>query len=377
MFLAQGDGSISIVDEKDPGSRPVSPFCFIDDEYVDVPGGVVSVSDVLIAVFRFVIDQVTGRAAEVAVLSCPTQWGSRRQDVLRTACSRIVADTVIVPVAVAAAEIATRTAAPATPTQWVVLECGANSTTASYVVAGPDGHRVLESEHDPALDGAENLLDWAAQSVELGVRVRRDRGLGGVLVTGVGAASAHEAMRNAVIGSMAPNVHYRALSDGDVARGLGYCLGESFEEPKSISVPQANWLEPTLQESRGRGRGTSWPAVATVAAVLTVALVAMVVFALGEGDPAAGPRSAPEPSAVPAVPSSAPSDASSEPSSAKASGRAGEFEVGAVRIILPEGWHERTQSPVESQRSRVELVPGGGEDRRIIITQSRVREGAG
>ncbi|AHK30037.1 hypothetical protein Pd630_LPD02814 [Rhodococcus opacus PD630] len=352
-------------------AHEMTPLCFVDDEFVDVDGGVLAVSDALATVFRSAIDDA-GEAAPIAtaVLSHPTEWGSARRNVLSDAGSRVAGDTVLVPVAVAAAE-----GAAVSGGRWVVLESRTVGATASYVVGEVGGYRVVECDHDPSLCPDEGIDEWATAIVELGARARGDRPVDGILLTGVGESQERTSMRDAVIAHASPNADVRIVTGEEIARALASSLVDATDEPAAMTVPQANWLEPALQGSERGARRSTRPTFFAVAAVLAVVVGAVLVFTLRE--PGTGTESvrALDASAAPAAPnltltrSVAPTTTTTTAAAA--------LEVGGIRVTLPSGWKERAPAASSSSGSRVELVPAGGADRRIIITQNAVREGAG
>ncbi|MFC9360066.1 type VII secretion-associated protein [Rhodococcus sp. NPDC057014] len=344
-----------------------TPLCFVDDEYVDVDGGLLAVSDALTAVFRSVIGGV-GEASPIAtaVLSHPTEWGSARRNVLAAAGSRIAADTVLVPVAVAAAE---GTASPGG--RWLVLEGRTTGATASYVVGEVGGYRVVACEHDPSLCADEGIDQWAAAIVELGARARGDRVVDGILLTGAGESQERAAMRDAVIAVASANT-VRIVTGEEIARALAAGVVDTDEAPTTMAVPQANWLEPALQGSDRGGRRNVRPTVLAVAAVLAVVFGAVLVFTVRDPGAGAGTVHALDASAAPADPATT-LTRSAAPTTTTDAG----LEVGSIRVTLPSGWRERAPAASNSSVPRLELVPAGGADRRIIITQNAVREGSG
>ncbi|CAG7607121.1 type VII secretion-associated protein [Rhodococcus opacus] len=352
-------------------AHEMTPLCFVDDEYVDVDGGVLAVSDALATMFRSVIDGA-GEAAPIAtaVMSHPTEWGSARRNALSDAGSRVAADTVLVPVAVAAAE-----GAAVSGGRWVVLESRTVGATASYVVGEVGGYRVVECEHDPSLCPDEGIEEWATAIVELGARARGDRPVDGILLTGGGESQERTTMRDAVIAHASPNADVRIVTGEEIARALASSLVDSSDELTTMAVPQANWLEPALQGSERGDRRSTRPTFFAVVAVLAVVVGAVLVFTLRE--PGTGTESvrALDASAAPAAPVTT-TTRSAVPATTTATAAA-DLEVGGIRVTLPSGWKERAPAASASAGSRVELVPAVGADRRIIITQNAVREDSG
>jgi type VII secretion-associated protein (TIGR03931 family) len=348
----------------------MTPLCFVDDEYVDVDGGVLAVSDALAGVFRSVIDGA-GEAVPIAtaVLSHPTEWGSARRNVLSAAGSRVAADTVLVPVGVAAAE-----GAAVSGGRWMVLESRTVGATASYVVGEVGGYRVVACEHDPSLCADDGIDEWATAIVELGARARGDHPVDGILLAAVGEAQERTAMRDAVVAHASPNADVRIVTGEEIARALASSVVEAADEPAAMTVPQANWLEPALQGSERGDRRSTRPTFFAVAAVLAVVVGAVLVFTLREPDTGTESVRALDPSAAPAAQTTTPRRTSAPTTTTAPAAR---LEVGGIRVTLPSGWKERTPAASSSSGARVELVPAGGADRRILIMQNAVREGAG
>ncbi|GCE42691.1 hypothetical protein Rhow_006820 [Rhodococcus wratislaviensis] len=346
-----------------------TPLCFVDDEYIDVDGGVLAVSDALTAVFRSVIGGV-GKASPVAtaVLSHPTEWGSARRDVLAAAGSRIAADTVLVPVAVAAAESAVSSGG-----RWLVLESRTMGATASYVVGEVGGYRVVACEHDPSLCADEGIDEWAAAIVELGARAFGDRPVDGLILTGVGDSQERASMRDAVTAVASPNTDVRIVTGEEIARALAAGVVDVDAAAPTMAVPQANWLEPALQGSDRGYRRNVRPTFLAVAAVLAVVVGTVLVFTLRDPDAGTETVRALDASAAPAAPTPT-LTRSAVPTTTTADA---DLEVGGIRVTLPRGWKERAPAASTSSVPRLELVPAGGADRRIIITQTAVREGSG
>lgn len=182
-------------------------------------------------------------------------------------------------------------------------------------------------------------------------------------------------MRDAVIAHASPNADVRIVTGEEIARALASSLVDSSDELTTMAVPQANWLEPALQGSERGGRRSTRPTFFAVVAVLAVVVGAVLVFTLRE--PGTGTESvrALDVSAAPAAPATT-LTRSAVPATTTATAAA-DLEVGGIRVTLPSGWKERAPAASASSGSRVELVPAGGADRRIIITQNAVREDSG
>ncbi|MBC2643385.1 MULTISPECIES: type VII secretion-associated protein [unclassified Rhodococcus (in: high G+C Gram-positive bacteria)] len=357
--------------------REMTPLYFVDDEYIDVDGGVLAVSDALTAVLRSAIG-VDGESAPIAtaVLSCPSEWGSARRSVLSDAGARVAAGVVLVPVAVAAAE------SIATPAgRWLVVESRTVGATASYVVGEVGGYRVAECEHDSSVCADEGIEKWGAAVAELVIRARGDRRVDGILLTGIDDSREVPSMRDAVAASVEPAADIRVVTGEEIARALASGLPEAVGAPPVMAVPQANWLEPALQRSEQDGRRHVRPTLFAVAAVLAVVVGAVLVFTLRGPDSGAESVRALDASAVP-VAAPTPTTTFGLPrtttTTTTATAAAGtDLEVGGLRVTLPGGWTQRVNGASAPSGARVELVPSGGADRRIIITQNAVREGAG
>ncbi|MEV0945859.1 type VII secretion-associated protein [Rhodococcus sp. NPDC049939] len=363
---AGSDGSVSAFAAAE-SDHEMTPLCFVDDEYVDVDGGVAQVSDALTAVLRFGIDAVgQPPPIETVVLSCPSEWGSAKRSAFSDVGARVAAGTAVVPVAVAAAE-----SASALGGRWVVIECRAVGVTASYVVGEPGGYRIVKCEHDPTLCAAEALDGQAEPIVELGKRTCGDRLVDGILVTGIFDPTSWETIRDAARAEFTSSVQVECIPGDAIARALESGIRDGMAGSPMMTVPQSNWLGPALQRSERSRRTRPWPIFAAVAAVSAVVLGAVV--AVAQSDRAIESVLALDANAVP--------ETSTANSSADAGGApvagATDLDLDGIRVTLPYGWSQREPSLPTEAGMRVELIPSTGPDRRIILMQNAVRDGAG
>ena len=279
----------------------------------------------------------------------PTEWGERRRAQLHTAARQVARHAVLVTTAVAAR----RTAPLGDGERYAVVEVDGAGVTATALTA-PDGE-VDRLARDPDLD--EVLLDSPT-----GAR-RLDELIGDVC------------------GSVDPDVVLVTGSPGEPP-GMPLCeriaerLGRGIRVipvaasemlaavPDPVPVPPGDaaaaprWLrtEPASRPVRRMRRGIA--VVAVVAAVTAVGLVwtaghradlhGEVVDDPALGDPAGATPGTRSP--TPRVPSV-------------------QHVLGPVRLELPEGWKVRDPAGVD----RAELVPVGGNDRRIVLVHSTLR----
>ncbi|AOW94378.1 type VII secretion-associated protein [Rhodococcus sp. WMMA185] len=367
---AQSDGTVSVFAAVE-SDHAMTPLCFVDDEYIDVDGGVVAVSDALAAVLSFGIDDVgESLPIETAVLSHPTEWGSARRDTLSRAGARVASTTVLVPVSVAVAQ-----SAAVSGGRWVVLECRAVGATASYVVGEAGEYRVQHCEHDSALCVEEAPVEQTREIVKLAKRACGDRPVDGVLVTGIRDPSSWESMRDAALAGFASNVQVRCIPEDAVARVLEAGMRDELARSPIMVVPQSNWLGPALRRSGRDRRRYPRSAFAAVVAVVAVVLGAVLAFAFvqtdrtGDSVRAADSRAASE---APTPPTTGAPSAATAPDAGR-----GDLHLDGVRVTLPDGWSERKSSSEASSGMRAELIPNGGADRRIIVTQNVVQRGTG
>ncbi|AWK73494.1 type VII secretion-associated protein [Rhodococcus oxybenzonivorans] len=366
------DGSL-ITSVRETSSTESSPLCSIDDEYIDVDGGIAPVPDVLAAVLRAAVETVAGGPSVGAVLTYPTEWGTARQQVLADAGSAIAADTVLVPVAVAVAEIAGVAERDST---WAVVECRATGTTSTYVAATSGDYRVVEVEHESSL--VVDDLDGQAEAItELAGRVCGGRELDGILLTDH-LDTRHDLapVRRAVVAAFGREVPVESVSGMDIVRALAMPRSDGVHEQSIVAIPQRNWLQPALQREQQERTRRSWPTLVAVAAALAVVTGAGVAFIQStlhsvSTSTVEGVVAESQSPSAPASSSAAPSR-STIPSTAAGTGR--EVSVGGVRLTAPDRWRERPQSATPF---RIELVPDGGADRRIIVTQNNLQGGAG
>lgn len=303
----------------------------------------------------------------------PTWWNERRRDLFVTAVRQVAADAIPVPIAVAA-RCAAGTAAHE---RCVVLEFAARGVTAVRVgSAGLDGSAVERVARDPDL--SVHSSDAAARLASLLMSVSDGPGPDAVLVTGgPGEPSGVEllALVDDLVGAGQQVVPVAASEMLVSLTGSGAVgpVPAPVISSAATSVPDEQTL-PWLREVRarpdpsraGHGRRNAM----FVAGVVIPALLAGAVFLWafsGAGREDAESSSRSEAGAAETVPvgDADPQDPDRAPSK--------QFGLGRVRLELPGDW--RIRDPETAHSGRVELVPAGGADRRIVVAYRVLADG--
>lgn len=291
-------------------------------------------------------------SVDVATLVYPTHWGSVRQAALASVGYTIAREVVTIPAAIAVAR-AIGTQSVARSQRYLVLECGPLSTTASYVAPDGDGFRIEACEHEPNVglaDMASNSV--AAQSIaQLVAAAAADRPVDGLLVAGELGADLHAMLTAAVHAQLGAPIEAQQVDGPAIARRMS--PEPALESPARVAVlrePAAAWLEPTTRVV-ARRRGRNWRGILAATATIAVVLVGggLVVRLTGSGNDSPAPVQAQ--ATVPVR------------------------QVGHVAIAVPAGWHERPGQ--NGAPARFEIAPDNGPSRRIIVTQTTLKTGAG
>ena len=328
------------IDDANQVSMP--PTWFIDSGYCAVGAKMISVVESMARVFwQAALEVGAGAPADLAVVTHPTHWGAERQNVVAAAGRQCANEVMTVPVATAAVRAHTYRSAPSPVVRrFVVLECGSIATTASCVDS--DG-RVLSCEVETDL-GLDDSVDNFGEFAQLGSRVAGTDEVDGVLVCGE-LADRKAALTDALTAVFGQSrVHVVAARE--IARSAARLPVASEPEPQQpnpLPAQRAQWLqEPTLAP-----RSHRWPVVAIV--LLVVALLgAGIVLAVRTID----------------------NGESTHP----AAGEAAPVVLGRASMTLPPGWHVKaTEESVPGYGNRLTLVPAGGADRRITVTQTALR----
>ncbi|WP_242496678.1 type VII secretion-associated protein [Rhodococcus sp. Q1] len=326
----------------------------------------------------------TAGAPDTAGPACaihPTWWNERRRDLLRTAVRQVAGDTILLPVAVAAA----RAADTAPHERCAVLEFAASGVTAVSVAGfAPDGPTVQRVARDPDL--SLYSPDAAARLESLLTSVCGGSGPEVVVVTGgPGEPSGVEPLALAVdlVGPGRRVVPVAAsemlvavtgspsapTTPGSGARGA----------PTRSTIDGPDRTLPWLNEVRARpdaGRPGRDGRVRTlfVAGAVVPALLAGAIFLwplLAGGDDA-DVRNLPEVVAAEEMPNTveSPSVVPTGDPGHRASTR---VDVGPLNLELPDGW--RIRDPETVSAGRAELIPLGGADRRILVVYRDLPDG--
>ncbi|UGQ42996.1 MULTISPECIES: type VII secretion-associated protein [Rhodococcus] len=321
------------------------------------PGRVPTDDDAPLATLLGYVAATAGAPAglDTVVVIHPTEWGERRREELHTAARQVARNAVLLTAAVAA-----RRAAPVGDGErCAVAEVdGAGVTMA--VLSAPDGGDVDRIARDPDLD--EGLLDSPAGAERLDRLMRNVCGSVDpdvVLVTGIPGEPPGIPLCERIAERLGRGIRVIPVAASEVLAAVP----EPPAVPSGDTEPLPQWLH-TVPASRSTRpvRRIRWAVVAVVA---VVAATAGWVWTAGQGAdlPAVGAE-------VPVAGDSADeSSATRQPMPRPPSVR---HELGPVRLELPGDW--RVRDPVPAGAERVELVPAGGRDRRIVLVHSLLRE---
>lgn len=301
----------------------------------------------------------------------PTAWNPRRRDLVRAAARQVAADAFLVPVAVAAGLVA----APDTHDRCVVVEFDESGVTATSLGATGPGRPVVDQvARDPGLDPhhpalavrLRTLLDAVLRGSEPDV----------VAVAGEPGEPSGVGLLALFDEPLGPHVRVVPVAAAEMLEALTSAPDEAAQAPPDAgSGAPGSTVLPWLQEVRTRppesGRSGWMPrAVAvTLVAAATAAVIGGAVYLTTGHGPAPGPTET-----VAADDPGDEDDTGDEDSSAiTGSVRSARFEIGPVHLELPDDWYVR--DPGASAPGRVELLPGGGTDRRILVVHSTLAEG--
>ncbi|NGP06099.1 type VII secretion-associated protein [Rhodococcus sp. 14C212] len=295
---------------------------------------------------------------DTVVVVHPTEWGERRREELHTAARQVARNAVLLTAAVAA-----RRAAPVGDGErCAVAEVdGAGVTMA--VLSAPDGGDVDRIARDPDLD--EGLLDSPAGAERLDRLMRNVCGSVDpdvVLVTGIPGEPPGMPLCERIAERLGRGIRVIPVAASEVLAAVP----DPRAVPPGDAEPLPQWLH-TMPASRPTRpvRRIRWGVAAVVAVAAATAVAAGWVWTAGHAaelhvggveDPVAGD-------------SAGESSATRQPTPRPPSVR---HELGPVRLELPGDW--RVRDPAHTDAGRVELVPGGGRDRRIVLVHSRLRE---
>lgn len=369
-----GVDSVAAVGEH--GSVATSVLDLIDDNSVAVGGGAVQVTDAIADALRVGFDGVgAGVPAEVAVVPYPSRWGTARREALVAGIHRVAREAVVVQTSVAVA-----TAAQTSASRIVVVECTGLSLTASYVIAESGGYRAVACEYEPNIGGGNDGSSGAIATIAAAVAEHRAVEL--VLVTGPCDIDGVRAAAEGRFGGTNPEVV--EIDEKAIAAALETAHTPELQRldglaPALTRMPPSAWLEPAIRQRRD-ARFSPKPLVIGVAVV--AAVVGVGVFGVWRAtaqhsesaDASASASASVDPTTeIEAVPASDDPTPSTSPIDAPVT-----VTAGRITVQLPAGWRERQGGAVAAppRDSRVEFVPAGGTDRRVIVMQNTLRQGA-
>lgn len=357
------------------GGGTLGPFDHIDDEYVLGPGGVEATA---LALARLIARAVGGCGisdADVLYLSYPTEWGSPRKGRLIDAARRVAHDVVVVPVATVAARVTRH----AWRSRCVVVELhGAHAV--SSVVRAVEGE--LRIEVTTRTDTAD-LTELFSGIGELSVR-------DAVVVIGSVSPASVAAVEHGLAG-VRGHADVNFVDGRRIAASLGgthdggtpddessaHMIGAgAFDADWESAVPARAARSPGLgpeapYRARGRHRAR---AVAALVAGVVVMLVASLLLWSGR-DRREDPATISE-SVGSQRDSSVAADRTDDSSNrGELSPPTRRTSVDRVSLELPSDWTEAVRAP-QSMPGRTDLVPASGADRKIVLVQKELTEGA-
>ncbi|MBS9371180.1 type VII secretion-associated protein [Rhodococcus sp. B50] len=312
----------------------------------------------------------------------PTWWNERRRDLLRTAVRQVAGDTILLPVAVAAA----RAAATAPHERCAVLEFAAGGVTAVSVARSAlDGPTVERVARDPDL--SLHAPDAAACLESLLTSVCGGAGPEVVVVTGgPGEPSGVEPLALAVdlVGPGRRVVPVAASEMLVAVTGSPSAPTTSGSDaqvtPAAPTIDGPDRALPWLNEVRARpdsgrpGRDgmvrTLFVAGAVVPALLAAAIFLWPLLSRGGDEDFRNPPEVVAAEEIPRTvesPAVVPTGNPGPPASTR-------VDVGPMNLELPVGW--RIRDPETVIDGRAELIPVGGADRRILVVYRNLPEEA-
>lgn len=278
----------------------------------------------------------------------PTEWGERRRAQLHTAARQVARHAVLVTAAVAAR----RTAPLGDGERYAVVEVDGAGVTTTALTA-PDGG-VDRLARDSDLD--EGLLDSPAGARRLDALIRNVCGSVDpdvVLVTGSPGEPPGMPLCERIAERLGRGIRVLPVAASEMLAAVP----DPDPGPPADAAAAPRWLhtEPASRPGRRMRRG-----VAVVAVVAAAAAVGLVWTAGHRADLHEEIVNAPAGDTAGATPGTR----SSTPRAPSV-----RHVLGPVRLELPEGWTLRDPAGAD----RAELVPVGGNDRRIVLVHSVLR----
>ena len=328
------------IDDANQVSMP--PNWFIDSGYCAVGARMIPVVESMARVFwQAALEVGAGAPADLAVVTHPTHWGAARQNVVAAAGRQCANEVLTLAVATAVVRAHIYRAAPSAGVRrFVVLECGSVATIASRVDS--DG-RVLCCEVETDL-GLDDSVDRLGEFADLAARVTGTDDVDAVLVCG--ELADHKPALTAALAAAFPQSRVHVVPSREVARSAARLPVATEPRPQQSNpepAPSAQWLQaPASAPQRRR-----WPVVAAVLMVVAL-LGAGILLALRT------------------------IDRNESPNTSVADGTP--VVLGRASMTLPPGWQVKdTEQSVPGYGNRLTLVPDGGTDRRITVTQTALR----
>ncbi|RQO52343.1 type VII secretion-associated protein [Rhodococcus sp. KBW08] len=361
---------------------------FVDDDYVDVDGRIVPTVLELARLISRAMDGCGIVDVDILYLSHPSDWGAPRRRRLLDAARRVAHDVVLVPTSVAAA----RSAHTAWRSRCVVLELRGGTVVAS-VVGEVDGELRIDGAQSSAIADVAGLFSAIG---DLSVRDAvvlvgpRSHAVAASLERGSTNVHGHASIRILDESRVASSlVDAQTLvrqttardSSGRIVDNSAFGAGWVGDSDGAMSITSMDSTASSPRRVGGRNGGRRWFAAAlAMVAVVAVVAATVVVFTRDRSDSrSAGSVAATAEDEVEIAEASKdqgkPAPKTSIPSiEPDATPELRRVDLGSVAAELPSDW--KLLSPGTSS-GRTDLIPSSGEDRKIVVIEKRLEEGAG
>ncbi|HET8993108.1 MULTISPECIES: type VII secretion-associated protein [unclassified Rhodococcus (in: high G+C Gram-positive bacteria)] len=302
----------------------------------------------------------------------PTKWSARRRDALYTAVRNVARNAELIPAAVAACDAVE----VATDERCVTLEVETDGVTATSLEPGGSGRAVIDRvARDPGLAAGEVDSDdgtTCLRSLIEAVSGRVDPDV--LLVTGVPGEPAGVELCTRLGVRIGRGIRVVPVAASEMLAPFTRVSepreGQAGAAESDAGTSTAQWLRdvrgPMPEPSRAPVLG--WALAGALLVVVVVAAMVLTSGGEGTGETVAdtgvsGSAGVAEASDSPSAPASPEAD---DPEFAT-------IDLGPVRLDLPSSWRIR-DSDVQ-QPGRIELLPGSGPDRRIVVVYSHLADG--
>ncbi|WGV51521.2 type VII secretion-associated protein [Rhodococcus erythropolis] len=371
-----------------PGTTGENAIDYVDDDYVDVDGRIVPTVLELARLISSAMDGCGIVDADILYLSHPSDWGAPRRRRLLDAARRVAHDVVLVPTSVAAA----RSARTAWRSRCVVLELCGGMVVASVVVE-VDGELRIDGAQSSAIADVAGLFsgigDLSVRDAVVLVGLR-SHAVAASLERGSTNVHGHASIRildeSRVASSLVdPRTLVRQTtardSSGRIVDNSAFGAGWVGDPDGAMSIPSVDSTASSPRRVGGwhGGRRRFAAALAVVAVVVAVAAT-VVVSTRDRGDSRlADSVAAAAEDKVEIVEASKeqekPAPKTSIPSiESGVTPELTRVEVGSVAAELPSDWKLLSRG---TSSGRTDLIPSSGADRKIVVIEKSLAEGAG